>query len=134
MLSFENDLIELVFEGLSGPTALALAQEVLGRPMVLPTADEGVVDVELPRLVVDQRTVLRKVHVRILAYDRQYDVELNFVPRDAEGGASEAMTDAVHEYATQMGQRFHVDTFYAGLDPASDEDTRFFTGIVRGPY
>jgi hypothetical protein len=60
-----SDLYELVFEGLSGSTALQLAQELAGTSMALPMPDEGVVHVELPRLVLDERTVLRKVHVRI---------------------------------------------------------------------
>jgi hypothetical protein len=134
MRSIEKDLTELVFEGLSGSTAQQLAHEVLGRPAVLPTANEGVVDVELPRLEVDERTVLQKVHVRILRYEDQFDVEVNFIPRDAEGGSSEGMMDALHQYAMRLSQRHHVDSYYAGIEPASDEETRFFTGAVRGPY
>jgi hypothetical protein len=41
--------------------------------------------------------------------------------------------DALHQYAMQLSQRYHLDRYYAGLDPASDEETRFFTGTVRGP-
>lgn len=134
MRPIEKDLTELVFEGLSESTALQLAQEVLGRPVVLPAANEGVVDVEVPRLEVDERTTLQKVHVRILRYDHQFDVEVNFVPRDAEGGSPEAMMDALHQYAIRLSQRHHVDSYYAGIEPASGEETRFFTGTVRGPY
>jgi len=134
MQSIDKDLTELVFAGLSGSTALQLAQEVLGRPVALPTAGEGVVDVELPRLEVDERTMLRNVHVRILRYDDQYDIEVNFVPRDAEGGSPEGIMDALHQYAMHLSQRHHVDSYYAGLEPASDEETRYFTGAVRGPY
>jgi hypothetical protein len=126
-----KDLTELVFEGLSESTALQLAQEVLGRAVVLPTADEGVVDVGLPRLEVDERTALQKVRVRILRYDDQFDVEVNFVPRDTESASPEAMMDSLHRYAMRLSQRHHIGSYYAGIEPASDKETRFFTGTVR---
>src|SRR5690606_3057165 len=125
MGSIYNDLVELVFEGLSGSTALQLAHDVLGRQMVLPTAREGVVDVELQRLELDERTALQNVHVRILRYDERFDVEVNFVPQDAEGASPETVMDALHQYAKKLGQRHHTDSYYAGIEPSSDEDTRF---------
>ena len=134
MRSIDKDLTELVFEGLSGSTALQLAEEVLGRPVVLPAANEVLVDVELPRLELDEQTALKKVHVRILTYDDQFDVEVNFIPRDAEGASLEAVMDALHRYAIRLSERHDVGSYYAGIEPASDEATRFFTGVLRGPY
>lgn len=132
--SSSRELYELVFEGLSETTALQLAQDVQGRPMASPGPDEGVVDVRLPRLKLNARTVLVDVSVRILRYGNQYDVVVLFESDLEWAGPFGEIMDALHEYAMKLSQRHNVKSYYAGLDPAMDEDTRFFTGTSRGPH
>ena len=134
MPAFEDEFIELIFEGLEEGVASRLAHQVLGRSIDLPSADEGVVDVALARLEIAERTALGNAHVRVLRYGKDiYDVEINFLARDAEGSL-DALIETLHEFAIRLADAHGVASFYAGIDPAMDEDTRFFTGTEQGPY
>ena len=72
-------------------------------------------------------------HVRLLRYDGDcYDVEINFIPGEAECASSSVM-GAVHEYAKRLAAEHAISTYFAGMEPARDEDTRYFTGGDGGP-
>lgn len=59
-----RDLAEMIFEGLDGAVARHVVRTVSGQDMALPTPDQGVVYLELPRLQLDEKATLRNVHVR----------------------------------------------------------------------
>lgn len=130
--SDESELTELVFEGLEEITARQLSQEVLGRGVVLPTVDD-LVDIKVPYMEIGERMVLRNAHVRVLRYGNVYDVEINFIPREA-GYDLNALIEGVHGFAIRVANAHGVSSYFAGIEPACDEDTRYFTGAERGPY
>lgn len=134
MRSIYDDLSELPFEGLSEATALRLAEDVMGRAIPEFAAGGGVMHVKMPNLDLGGGLVLRNARLRLLRYEGSFDVEINFVLRDAEGGPLEGVIERLHKFAMDLSRRHNVMVYYAGLEPASDEDTRFFTGPVRGPY
>lgn len=135
MRSIEDELTELVFEGLDEATALQLSQEILHRRVVLPTLDEGVFETEISRLELGERTALNNAHIRVIRYDHDvYDVEVNFIPSGVEGVSPDVLMEELHEFAVRLGTAHGVESYYAGLEPASDEETRFFSGAERGPY
>ena len=71
--------------------------------------------------------------VRILRYGQDYDVE--FTWELDEGGSTpiEDMITAVHRAAVAVAKEHDVKYYYGGLEPARDENTRFFTETIRGP-
>ncbi len=135
MGSASKDLTELVFEGLDAAKARSLSQALVGELVELPTLEAGLVERRLSRLEIREGAALINANVRILRYDGDvYDIEVNFVPLEAACAEPEALTTALHEFAMHMSREHGIASFYAGLEPASDEETRFFTGAERGPY
>ena len=54
-------------------------------------------------------------------------VDLTAIQRRTEFG------DALIAFARELAQRHGISTYYGGLEPARDRDTRLFTGTSRGP-
>ncbi|MFR0716831.1 hypothetical protein ACLUS7_17420 [Enterobacterales bacterium BD_CKDN230030183-1A_HGKHYDSX7] len=71
------------------------------------------------------------VLLRVIQYKRKVDVELSFncVPSFDIGHVMLAMQGC----ADALSKKFHIKEFYGGLEPASDVDTRYFTGNALGP-
>lgn len=135
MLSARDGLSELVFEGLNEHAALQLSKGLLGRDVVLPKSTEGVCEHEISRLELGDKVALKNAHLRVLRYDHDvYDVEINFVVAEVRSESPDSLLEALHEFSIRLGRALGVTSFYAGLEPASDEETRYFTGPVRGPY
>lgn len=110
-----TDLYELVFEGLSRDSAETLTQEITGKAIILP-ADNHALDLALSPVALSGGWQLEEPHLRVLHYDgATFDIELNFV------GFGDA-------------NRVDSPVYFAGLDPARDEETRLFTGTVTGPF
>lgn len=40
----------------------------------------------------------------------------------------------LYDFAAYLAEANGIDSYFAGLEPASDEDTRLFTGKEKGPY
>jgi len=135
MRAVEYEMTELVFEGLNVARAAQLSEQVSGKSLMLPTLDQGVVETTVPRLEIGSGVVLVNVHLRVLRYGGDvYDVELNFIPGIAECDFPAVLMASLHKFAIRLGEANEVDNYYAGIEPASDEETRFFTGMGRGPY
>lgn len=135
MLPLHNDLFELVFERLDHHTVASLSGALLGSSLRLPTQQEGVSETPLESLPLRPGVILKDVHVRLLCYDDTiYDVELNFRIRDATAPSYNALVAALYHFAHNLAKAHGVGAYYAGLDPAIDEDTRMFTGKEKGPY
>ena len=135
MRALQDDLFELVFERLDQPTATALSRTLLGYEARLPTERDGVHEVSVESLVLRPGVALDDVHVRLLCYDESvYDVELNFRLPEAKAPSNDAFVAALHDFASDLAEANGVATYFAGLEPASDESTRMFTGKEKGPY
>lgn len=44
-----------------------------------------------------------------------------------------SITDSLFEFSKELAKLFGTDIYYAGIDPAQDPNTRFFTKNIRGP-
>lgn len=135
MPSLEDELFELVFEGLEDVTAASLSSALLGTDVRLPTKQEGLREVALESLPLQPGITLGDVHVRFLRYDDDvYDVEVNFRLRNATAPSHDAVVEALYGFAASLAEANGIDAYFAGIEPALDEDTRMFTGKERGPY
>jgi hypothetical protein len=70
---------------------------------------------------------------RILRYEGKYDVEINWDYDLLDNALARQWIEAVHERAMETARRYRITQYYAGLEPASDAETRFFTCGSRGP-
>lgn len=66
--------------------------------------------------------------LRVIRYDDRFDLEISFDSEDAP--LYEYM---VPRFASEMAERYQVENFYAGIEPAADEETRLFTRDKPGP-
>ncbi len=146
-----GQLIELVFEAATPETAHGLLRDLVD-------ASEGVRDVQVDgasvatdmsvgELIFSTRAcatvrlvgfdlpmvgVVADVALRLLkTRDDRFDVEFNF---DADDVSELAMlAPGLHSLARRLGRLHPVPGYFAGLEPAADEDTRLFTGESLGP-
>jgi hypothetical protein len=77
--------------------------------------------------------IIGSVLVRILKYDGVFDIDLSFDENDV-GLRGRAVLDALLTYSKEMADKFEVANCFYGVEPASDEDTRFFTSGELGPF
>ncbi|WP_375186074.1 hypothetical protein [Pseudoalteromonas sp.] len=64
--------------------------------------------------------------LRLVKYDTQFDIDFSF--------ENEVDVHQLHMGISCLLKGVNVKEFYAGLEPAQDIDTRFFTNQELGPY
>lgn len=134
MNSATNEIYELVFEELAEEDALHLAGKLLQRHVAPRSSKDATLDEELPALAISDRIVVERPHIRVLCYgDSIYDVEVNFTIGDIESVERSRLAEDLQAFAMKLTESIGSTTFFAGLEPASDEDTRIFTGNQLGP-
>jgi hypothetical protein len=76
--------------------------------------------------------IISAVLVRVLKYDGMFDVDFSFDESDV-GLRGRAVLDALLAYSKGMADKIEVASYFYGVEPASNEETRFFTNGVLGP-
>ncbi|WP_437913737.1 hypothetical protein WME73_46080 [Sorangium sp. So ce302] len=146
-----GQLLEVVFEGLQISAAQDLVNEIVARSAGVARAvlegddcDPGISVADLLGRVsgaallllrsmdLPKYGTLEDVSVRLLRSEELIDVELGVDLDDVE--CPRALEDALFCFAVEMAERHEVSRFYAGLEPAADEETRLFTGREKGPF
>lgn len=77
--------------------------------------------------------ILTNLQLRLLKYEGKYDIEFNFDSNELENTTTTILVKELHEHAKHIALECGVSDFYCGMEPASDEDTRFFTNDELGP-
>ncbi|MFJ2386726.1 hypothetical protein [Pseudomonas koreensis] len=70
--------------------------------------------------------------IRILKYQGKFDLDISF-DEDDVGLANVDVTGDFFEFSKEVAKKFEFGSCYFGMEPASDESTRFFTNDVLGP-
>lgn len=86
---------------------------------------------QLHEFKVSQAISLPLVLLRVIKYEDKVDVELSF--NDAAPFDIDRIMLTMQGYSHAISNKFHIKEFYGGLEPASDIDTRYFTGDALGP-
>ena len=76
---------------------------------------------------------LPKVLLRWVKYGDLYDIDFNFDSNDLEDMGMMNLVTALHGDIKEIAKDNGVVAFFGGMEPASDEDTRYFTNDVLGP-
>lgn len=147
-----GQLIELVFESATPATAGALLQDLVsasgGVHAVEVDGNNVPADINVARLVssmgfcatvrlvgfdIPTVGVVPDVALRLLKTGKDcFDVEFNLDVDDVAQLIS--LASGLHSLARGLAQRHSVGSYFAGLEPAADEDTRLFTGESLGPF
>ena len=77
--------------------------------------------------------ILPNLQLRLLKYEGQYDIEFNFDSNELENTTTMTLVKELHSHAKRVALECGVNDFYCGIEPASDEDTRYFTNDELGP-
>lgn len=144
-----GQLIELVFEAMPSSTAEAMLTEVLKLATRLDSAridDSEVTDcsardvigtvsfsatLRLNGLHLGKMGIIPNVNVRILRLPAGIDLELNL---DLDDVADlDLLANELHWLARELAGQPSTIHYFAGLEPAADEDTRIFTDEMVGP-
>jgi hypothetical protein len=145
-----GQLVEVVFESVPSLTAEALMHDIIalsdgvcgidvdGKSVLVGTSAGELVAsgvscaaVRLAHVTMECGAV-PNVGLRLLRTgDDRFDVELNVDLDDVDSPA--ALASALHALARGLAGRNAVTSYFAGLEPAADEDTRLFTGETEGP-
>jgi len=73
------------------------------------------------------------VLIRLVKYGGLFDIDFNFEESDiANMGAAELM-GSLHPSISELCEKNDVNNWFGGLEPAVDEETRYFTGKKLGP-
>lgn len=77
--------------------------------------------------------VLPSVQLRLVKYGSDYDIDFNFDYNELENVSMTTLINSLHSKAKTLASEFDITSFYGGMEPASDEDTRYFTDEEKGP-
>ncbi|WP_242206202.1 MULTISPECIES: hypothetical protein [unclassified Pseudomonas] len=70
--------------------------------------------------------------IRILKYQGGFDLDISF-DEDDDGLADVDGVGAFFAFSKEVAKKFEFGNCYFGMEPASEENTRFFTNDVLGP-
>ena len=77
--------------------------------------------------------MLPNIQLRLIKYGNDYDVDLNFDFNELRDIDTITLINRLHKNTQKLASKFEVTCFYGGMEPASDEDTRYFTDDEIGP-
>ena len=77
--------------------------------------------------------VLPKVLLRIIKYADQYDIDFSFDESEVENQNLMSLITELQSYANKLANDYGIRSVFGGMEPASDEETRYFTNEVLGP-
>ena len=72
---------------------------------------------------------LRNSGLRVIYYENKFDIEVNF---KAENN-TDLNAEKLSSFFCRLCKDFNVVQTFAGIEPASDQETRIFTGTKLGP-
>lgn len=146
-----GQLVELIFEGQEADAAFRLVDDILSRSTGVMQASldgercdpETALSELLPGLHTATVLMLRSVDlprighipgvsIRLLRVGKLVDVELG-IDLDKVVDPSQ-LSEALFILAGELAGRHSASSYFAGLEPAVDEETRIFTGRKKGPF
>nr|WP_321442958.1 hypothetical protein [uncultured Cohaesibacter sp.] len=76
---------------------------------------------------------LPNVLLRLVKYGDCYDIDFNFDTEEVENTDMAELVAELHHHAQQIAAEHCMAEFFCGMEPASDEYTRYFTNENLGP-
>lgn len=76
---------------------------------------------------------LPNVLLRLVKYGEHYDIDFNFDSGEIKNIDMAELVTELHHHARWIARDHSMAEFFCGMEPASDEDTRYFTNEILGP-
>ena len=150
-----GEVVEVVFEDVDHAAARSVFLELLarGKRVLSVTMDGSDADSSIDTLITrggyeslvarierfqtgeHEDTTAPNALLRMFNYkecaETKTDIELSF---EFDGTADKApLFAALHDLSIRLAEAHRIDTYYGGLEPAVDAETRLFTGKIVGP-
>lgn len=74
-----------------------------------------------------------QVLLRFLKYDGKYDIDFTFDEADLIGLNTKELMEGMYTHISDITKQYQISDFFGGIEPASDEDTRYFSSNGCGP-
>lgn len=71
--------------------------------------------------------------LRISQTSGVFALDFNFLEGDLDSLRHANFIEKLHKYVSDLGKTHGIGTWYAGMEPAEDEETRYFTDYKLGP-
>lgn len=71
--------------------------------------------------------VLPKVLLRLVKYNDKFDIDFNFDVNELKNTGMTNLAKNLHSHTKDIAREYEIATFFGGMEPASDVDTRYFT-------
>lgn len=75
-----------------------------------------------------------KCSIRIINYDDKYDLEINFDLVDVSMIDNKLLLNELRIFSSNIAENYRINNYYAGIEPAYDEENRAFTNNELGPF
>ena len=75
---------------------------------------------------------IKNCTLQILQYDSKYDISINFNLDDIRFRHSTDFIETLMKFARKIAFKYGIQHYFAGLEPADDEETRLFTNGKKG--
>jgi len=88
-----------------------------------------------PKFLDLDSVLIRFPRISFVKYDgSKLDININFEIELVKSISKSQVIQSLHNFAIKLAKKNYVKTYFCGLDPAVDENTRFFTNEKLGPY
>ena len=77
--------------------------------------------------------ILPNVLLRLVKYGVRYDIDFSFESEEIENVDMTTLVAELHNHAKEVAKNHNMADFFCGMEPAFDEDTRYFTNECLGP-
>lgn len=98
----------------------------------LDLSDDASIIIKLSDLQIGDNLV-PAVLLRVMKYGNQFDIDFNFSEQDIKSMIISVIIKKIYEFASGIGKSYEIEQWFGGMEPASDEDTRYFTDDTLGP-
>jgi hypothetical protein len=98
----------------------------------LKLSDDASLLIKLSDLKINN-VVIPSVLLRVVKYNDQFDIDFNFDEQDIESMSTTTLMKEIHSFVSKICESYEIDHWFGGMEPASDEATRFFTDKEIGP-
>ena len=151
------DLLEVVFEGVSKDKAVGLFMALLSGSLNLSVVScpedikltdgieldksvlNSLVNIEDLALLINVDTLklehinLSNVLIRLTKYEKLFDIDFNIDIDNCRNINKKTFIRELQNVVSKLAGNHQITSYFAGMEPATDEDTRYFTRDEVGP-
>ena len=98
----------------------------------LKLSEGAVMQIKFDFLKIDD-LIIPSVLLQLHKYEDKFDIDFNFDEQEMKGVNASAIMKKIHWFVSKIGELYGVELWYGGMEPASDEATRYFTDNSLGP-